>query len=204
MDMSGPYRSAASEYLPGLPVVFDRFHVMQMVTKSVDEVRKRQGQTLSDTNRKLLKGSRFLLLSNYHNLSEKGAERLGVLLEVNKPLFIAHSLKEQLRLLWNLKDKKDATKFLLKWLMAASETCTLYRETEGNTSLEPIERLISSLIRHHEGILNFFDHRITNGRIEGVNNKIKTLKRQAYGYRDKRYFELRLYHLHAQKTQLAG
>ena len=61
-----------------------------------------------------------------------------------------------------------------------------------------------SLARHMSGILNFFDHRISNGKIEGINNKIKTLKRQAYGYRDKEYFRLRLLHLHAQKYHLAG
>jgi len=57
---------------------------------------------------------------------------------------------------------------------------------------------------HMKGILNYFDYRITNGKMEGINNKIKTLKRQAYGFRDKAYFRLRLLHLHAQKIRLAG
>ncbi len=54
------------------------------------------------------------------------------------------------------------------------------------------------------GLLNYFDHRITSGAVEGLVNKIKTLKRQAYGFRDAKCFKLRLYHLHTQRYALAG
>ncbi len=62
----------------------------------------------------------------------------------------------------------------------------------------------ASINHKSEGLLSYFAHRISNGKAEGINNKIKTLKRQAYGYRDMEYFKLRLYHLHEQRYQLAG
>ena len=68
----------------------------------------------------------------------------------------------------------------------------------------PLKKLAFSLLAHAKGILNYFRYRITNGKMEGINNKIKTLKRQAYGYRDKDYFRLRLLHLHVQKVRVSG
>jgi transposase len=61
-----------------------------------------------------------------------------------------------------------------------------------------------SLLERAEGLLSYFDHRINNGKAEGINNKIKVLKRQAYGFRDQEYFKLRLYHLHNKELQLVG
>jgi len=88
--------------------------------------------------------------------------------------------------------------------MDAIQAADNYLMVTGTKVLAPLKKLAQTLTRHFVGILNFFDHPITNGKIEGINNKIKTLKRQAYGYRDNEYFKLRLLHLHEQKTRLAG
>ena len=64
------------------------------------------------------------------------------------------------------------------------------------TGIKPLEKVMWTLHRHKKGILNYFKHNITNALAEGINNKIKTMKRQAYGFRDIEYFKLRLYHLH--------
>ena len=155
-------------------------------------------------DKKTLKGSRFLFLSNYDNLDEEKKTRLQLVLEANEPLLIIHSMKEQLRLLWIKSTRKAARKFLAVWIMDAIDVAITYKTQTGSTALIPLYRLAQSLMAHMKGILNYFDYRITNGKMEGINNKIKTLKRQAYGFRDKVYFRLRLLHLHAQKIRLAG
>lgn len=189
MDLSPAFHSAVRQELPHVDIIFDRFHVMKMMTTAVDDVRKEQQKTVGN----MLKGERFLLLKNYASLDANGMERLNTLLAANEPLFIAHSLKEQLRLFWEQPDKKSGEEFLRAWCTDAVQS-----------GLKPLFKMFKSLWRHREGLLSYFDHRISNGKAEGINNKIKTLKRQAYGFRDVEYFKLRLYHLHNQGYQLAG
>lgn len=202
--MSRSYYGAVKKTLPEIDIVFDRFHLMQLVNKSVDKVRKAIQNNLNPKEYKLFKGNRFLLLYNYENLDPKKKDRLDILLKVNEPLMIMHTMKEQLRLLWCKKNRKKAQKFLGTWIMDALDLSFKYQCNHKNKILEPLRKLALSLLSHFQGILNYFNHRITNGKIEGVNNKIKTLKRQAYGYRDNDYFKLRLLHLHAQKVRIAG
>jgi transposase len=189
MDMSPAFYSAVQRELPHVDIIFDRFHVMKMINTAVDEIRKSQQKAIDST----LKGDRFLLLKNYDSLDENGMERLNTLLAVNEPLFIAHTLKEQLRLFWDQEDREAGETFLRKWCLDAVLT-----------NIKPLVRIAKSLWRKSEGLLSYFQHRISNGKAEGINNKIKTLKRQAYGFRDIEYFKLRLYHLHEQRYQLAG
>lgn len=193
MDLSKSYSSAVKKMLPEVDIVFDRFHVMALANKALDTVRRQQYKTLPNKSQQTLKGQRFLLLKNYASLSEDSIARVNALLEANIPLFQAHAMKEQLRLFWQLDSADEGAKFLLKWIDDARATC-----------IAPLVKLAKTLESHLYGLLTYFKHRITNGFAEGVNNKIKTLKRQAYGYRDMQYFKLRLYHLHAQKYALAG
>jgi len=202
--MSRPYYYAAKEYLPGVTIVFDRFHVMKLVNATVDKVRRKQQIHLDDARNKAMKGCRFLFLSNYENLDDEKQSRLDQALKANEPLFVMHTMKEQLRLLWTKSSKKQARKFLRTWAIDAIAEAYDYKARTGSTALMPLKKLAFSLLAHADGILNYFKHRITNGKMEGINNKIKTLKRQAYGFRDKAYFRLRLLHLHAQKVHLAG
>jgi transposase len=101
-------------------------------------------------------------------------------------------------------NKKKGQKFLGVWIMDAFELVFDYERCTGSTVLKPLKKLAKSLLGNMKGILNYFDYRISNGKMEGINNKIKTLKRQAYGYRDKEYFRLLLLHLHAQKVRISG
>jgi len=73
-----------------------------------------------------------------------------------------------------------------------------------DSGIKELAKVARTLAGYKTGILNYFKHFITNGVVEGINNKIKTLKRQAYGFRDMAYFKLRLYHLHTQRYSLAG
>lgn len=193
MDMSKSYSTAVREHLPHADIVFDRYHIMAMMNKAIEKVRREQQRTLDKSDKKYLKGCRFLLLRNYISLDKDRQEKLNTLLEMNKPLFAMHSMKEQLRLLWIQPNRQKALQFLNQWIFDALAA-----------GPKALVKLGLTLLRHRNGILNYFPHQITSGPIEGTVNKIKTLKRQAYGFRDIEYFKLRLYHLHRQGYSLTG
>ncbi len=173
------------KYLPNVPVVFDRFHIMALMGRQIDSLRREEQNVLAAEGKSTLKGSRYLLLRNYHSLTQKHQQKLDRLLEANQPLFTMHVMKEQLRLFWEQGNKKRADSFIKQWVFDAL--------------VSGIKQLISvgmTILRRLEGLLNYYPHKITNGPLEGLNNKIKTMKRQAYGFRDMEYFKLRLYDLH--------
>ena len=193
IDMNPGYISALQEYLPEVKIVFDRFHIVRMAQEMMDELRRNLQNTMKGAEDNTLKGSRYLLLSNYANLSEEKQHRLNELLRINEPLTKAYLFKEQLNLLWSLPDKEEGVRFLKAWALDC-----------WNSGIKLVMKLASSIMAHLSGVLNYFDHRITTAMVEGINNKIKTLKRQAYGFRDLEYFKLRLYHLHKQNYSLCG
>jgi transposase len=185
MDMSTSYIAAVKETLPGTDIVFDRFHVQALMSKAIDDIRRKQQGIIDPDQAKIIKGCRYVLLRNYENLLSKDNERLLTLLSVNAPLYTAYTLKEQLRVFWEKKNLREGAAFLISWIMDAFDSGIL-----------ELKKVADTLMTHHVELLNYFKHGITNGKTEGINNKIKTLKRQAYGYRDLEYFKLRLYHLH--------
>jgi transposase len=193
MDMSAAYYSAVAEHLPGVKIVFDKFHVLKLINDAIDEIRREQQRKCNEVGLRTLKGMRFLLLSNYENLDSKRQKSLESLLTANAPLMIAHAMKEQFRIFWSQGNRQGGMKYLCIWFMDAIEA-----------GIGPLARAARSLLHRYEGLLNYFDHRITNGITEGINNKIKTLKRQAYGFRDMVYFKLRLYNLHKQRYTITG
>jgi transposase len=185
MDMNAPYARAFKDHLPTVDIVYDRFHVMKLLNDALEEVRREQQNKCNAIGLKTLKGCRFLLLKNYENLDPSKQTGLSGLLQINKPLAIAHTMKEQLRMFWNKISEKDGGEFLSTWLMDAFESGVGAVVSAGKT-----------LLRRWKDLLNYFKHRLTNGKTEGINNKIKTMKRQAYGFTDMEYFKLRLYSLH--------
>ncbi len=193
MDMSAPYITAITEVLPEIDIVFDHFHVNALMNKALDEVRKEQQGNLNEREQKVLKGQRFLLLKNYKDLQPEFKDRVEAILQVNEPLLKAYVLKEQFRLFWEQKTLKEAWIFLDQWISDAIET-----------GISKLKRMAKTLDNHRIGLLNYFKHRISNAAAEGINNKIKTMKRQAYGFRDMEYFKLRLYHLHEQRYAFVG
>lgn len=185
MDMNAAYASATKKILPNVDVVFDRFHVVAMLNTAIDEIRRNQQAKCNEAGLRVLKGSRFLLLSNYEKLHPYRQESLACLLEVNKPLAIAHAMKEQIRLYWMKSTAKEGAEFLCRWIMDAYDS-----------GVEELYRAAKTILRHGQDLIKYFKHKITNAKTEGINNKIKTMKRQAYGFRDLEYFKLRLYNLH--------
>jgi transposase len=194
MDMSSAYFSAVRETLPRVDIVFDRFHIMALMNQAIDELRRDYQRELDVLGQQTLKGSRFLLLQNYDSLAPERKARLDALLQVNGPLFVIHSMKEQLRLFWQKEDRKEAEQFLAVWCRDAM-----------HSGIKALKRVGKTLGAYRTGLLSYFSlDALRGGAVEGLINKIKTLKRQAYGFRDPEYFKLRLYHLHTQRYSLAG
>lgn len=193
MDMSSSYFWAVRNTLPHIDIVFDHRHVTALMNREIDNFRRELQNELDKADGKTLKGSRFLLLKNYDSLEEDHKKRLDKLLETNKPLFLIHSMKEQLGLFWKTDSIENAGTFLDTWIHDASRS-----------GIRQLAKVAKTLAGYRTCLLNYFKHRISNGKVEGLNNKIKTLKRQAYGFRDMEYFKLRLYNLHTQRYSLTG
>ena len=184
MDMSAAFFASVSDNVPDAVIVFDHFHVVKLMNDALDNVRRDAYRDLKDEDvRKAIKGTRWLLLSNSEDL--KGRDKLDAALQLNRPLFDAYYLKEDLRQIWMQLGKEEAEKYLVDWAERM--------RTTGNKHLVKVANTVSAF---RSGILSWYDHRISNGKVEGINNKIKVLKRVAYGYRDEEYFKLRLFALH--------
>ena len=195
VDMSGAYGKALELYAPGIPVVFDRFHVVARMNEGLDEFRRSEQNRLEAEGKRTLKGARYLLLRSKENLEmlpDKKA-RLDQLLAANEPLHKAYLLKEDLRLFWAQPDKGKASAFIDVWLQSARSIGSKIIDTIANT------------IEHHrDRILSWYDHHLSSGPLEGLNNKIKVLKRKAYGYRDMTFFLLRVLFIHEPGFRLSG
>jgi len=193
IDMSAAYASSIKKHLPNVAIIFDRFHVTKLLNHTIDKIRRSEFAKYQNKGLGVLKGQRFLLLRNFVDLDDAQKSSLMKLLEVNESLAIAHAMKEQFRLFWQCNSASEGARFLAWWIIQALES--------GVIQLANVAR---TLLRYSEGLLSYFEHRINNGKAEGINNKIKVLKREAYGFRDQEYFKLKLYNLHKKKCQLVG
>lgn len=193
MDMWPAYLLAATEAAPGIPLVHDRYHVVALVNKAIDQTRREICRALGGDRKKVVKGTRFLLLRAGDRLDDNALSRLDRLKSLNEPLYKAYLLKEDLRLLWTLPSKRKAKRFLRKWLARARAS-----------GLKDFVKLANTLDRHRRAIVAYFNHPISTGPLEGMNNKIKVLKRQAYGFRDNEYFALRLAFIHEDTPSFPG
>jgi transposase len=195
-DMSPAYIDAVTTYLPGARLVFDRFHVIKLYNDKLSELRRAMYRELTETMHKdVLKGVRWLLLKRPENLdpTRKEPQRLEEALRLNAPLATAYYLKAELNEVWEQDDEETAQALLMDWI--------LYAEATGIAMLKTFAK---TLRLHAFGILAYYDHPISTGPLEGTNNKIKTMKRQAYGFRDQEFFRLKILGLHQTKYALVG
>ncbi len=134
-------------------------------------------------------------MKNPENLKSKKNEiqRLNDALKLNEPLAKAYYLKDELRQFWSYRSKSEANANIMSWIVKA--------EGSGVTMLIQFAKTIRKQFKR---IIAYYDCPISTGILEGTNNKIKTLTKQAYGYRDSDYFRLKLLALHRSKYQLAG
>jgi transposase len=187
------YLLAVRTVFPQVAVVHDPFHIVALVNRAIDETRRELCHTLSTPDRKVIKGSRFLLLRAGETLDDPARSRLEELMALNEPLYQAYLLKEDLRQLWHQSNIDTAAVFLSSWIERATAT-----------GLPHFRKLSATLKNHALQVLSWFHYPISTGPLEGLNNKIKVLKRQAYGFRDLDYFRLRLYFIHEATPAFPG
>ena len=198
IDMSPAYIKAIRENLKDTVIVFDHFHVIKMFNEKLFDFRRQLYNITEELLPKsVLKGTRWLLLTSRERLASKQEkqQRLEQALELNRPLATAYYMKEDLRQLWNWEGDKSAAEWhLTSWI-----------EMSRNSGIAMLKKFANTLDRHFEGILAYFDFdSLSTGPLEGTNNKIKTMQRKAYGFRDMEFFKLKIMALHETKYALVG
>ena len=177
IDMSPAYISGVTEHLPQAEITFDKFHVMALLGKAMDELRKGERR-----GNELLKGHKYTVLHNYENLSTEKQNDLDYLLMAYPRLGEGYRLKEMFTEFWNIKDGESAESYLAFW-------CDMVMETD----IQPFKKFVNTIKGHWSGIINYIKSGINSGIMEGINNKIQLAKRRARGYRNMTNFMNMIY-----------
>lgn len=195
-DMSPAYIAAVRANLSQAVHVFDHFHVVKLFNEKLSAFRRElHRQANGPLEKKVLKGTRWLLLKNPENLDPARDERgrLDEALRLNQPLATAYYMKEDLRQIWEQPDGQTARRVLDDWCRRADAS-----------GISMLQQFAATLRLHRTGVLNYYKCPISTGPLEGTNNKIQTMKRMAYGFRDMDFYKLKIYGLHETKYALVG
>ena len=184
MDQNTAMDLEVRAHCPNASVVYDLFHVIAKYGREViDRVRVDQANQLRHDKpaRRPVKQSRWLLLRNPENLDQRQATSLDELLAVNQPLMLVYLMKSELKGLWYARTERAARWRLTHWLNQAL-----------SSGVASLERFAKNLRPYAEGIIASASYPLSTSMLEGVNNRIKVIKRMAYGYRDTDYFFLKI------------
>lgn len=181
MDMNYVYRSIAENYLLNATIVIDKFHVVRYVTWALENVRKRVQKDMHPERRKYFKRSRKLLLTHFNTLKPENKDSLTVMLSMSSDLATAYYLKELFYDFISSENSEEAKQKLKKFILSAQAS-----------NLDEFKATLTMLANWGKYILNAFDCPYSNGFTEGCNNKIKVIKRNAYGYRNFKNFRNRI------------
>jgi transposase len=168
IDMSASYRAGVGEHLPWAAIAFDEFHVIQLLNKAVDEVRRQEVKQAPQ-----LKRSRYLWLKDQHAWTRKQILHFYDLSRMSLKTHRAYRIKESLREIFATARDSEEAEILLAKGYSWARRCRL----------KPIEQVAATLKAHWQGILNAFDSKLTNGRVEALNSLIQAAKARARGYR---------------------
>lgn len=185
-DMWKPYLKVIAEKLGQAVHVLDRFHVMQMFGKALDEIRAEESKRLErDGFQAVLKKSRWCILKRPENLTDKQTVKLSELLKYNLRTMRAYLLREEFQRFWEYSSVWWAGRFLDEW------TTRVMR-----SKLEPMKKIARSIRSHRPLILNWFRARgqVSAGAVEGLNNKVKLVTRKSYGFRTSKVAKVALLH----------
>ena len=187
LDGARTYISSTKKYAVNALIVYDKFHIVQKLNKVVDAVRKEElSQARKDENIELINltncRQRFILLKRKSKRTAKQKAVLKQLIKINEPIYKAMLLKESFLSIYETNDITEAKKKLQNWI-----------DESSTSGLESFEKLAKSFFDKMQYILNWFIEKISSAISEGFNNKIKRLKRMAYGYKDIDYFRLKIH-----------
>jgi len=175
IDMWGGFTKVIQQVFPNAKIVYDRFHVMKAINQDLKKIIR---QCKSKTDKLKIKNVKYLLLKNNNNLNEEEKENLEKILACSKRLRSAYKLKEEFRKIYEDKQTPENAKSNFEqWMQKASQ---FYNNS------------INAVKNHIDGICNYFYNRTTSGVMEGINNKIKLIKRQAYGFINFEHLRMRL------------
>ncbi len=183
MDMWKPFHTVTTARAPRAAILFDKFHIMRHLGEALDKVRKTEYGRLSGKDRRFIKGQKYTLLSHRENLTTQGRRSLKTLLAANKRLNTAYLLKESFGQLWDYEREGWARRFFENW-----------RSSLKWQRLEPYEKFAKVIDRHWDGIAAYCrpENKVSLGFVEGLNNKIRVIRRRAYGLRDEEYLRLKV------------
>jgi len=183
MDMWKAFYNSVTKNAPQTNILYDKFHILNHLSKAMDEVRRDEYKRVAGKSRGYIKGQRYTLLAHWDNLTLEGKQSLKKLLAANKRLHTAYLLKEEFSQLWDYQSETWARKFFEHW-----------KEQLKWQRLKPFEQFAEMIENHWEGISSYChpENKVKLGFVEGVNNKIRVIQRKAYGYRDEEYFHLKI------------
>lgn len=178
-DMSPAFIKGVKENLPNAEITFDKFHIVKIINHAVDQVRKEEAKSLD-----LLKNTRFIFLKNSNNLTKNQSRKLTELSisQLNIKSIRALHIRENFQEIYNAENNEDFEKLLKKWYFWAT-----------HSRLEPIKKAAYTIKRHWEGVLKWFESRINNGILEGLNSIIQACKTKARGYKTTKNFKIIAY-----------
>jgi transposase len=182
-DMWPSYIETVKAKAPQATLVFDKFHIVRQLTEAVDKVRRQEAAEKDQEHHGVLAGTRYIWLKNPWNLTAKQKASLSFLETLNLKIHRAYLLKESFRDFWQSATRSQAEQFLGQWFTWVMES-----------KIKPMQDAALLVKRHEQGILSYFDLPISNGTVEGLNNKAKVISHRAYGFRSAKNYILNLYH----------
>lgn len=171
IDMSQAFIRAVQDKVPHAKMIFDRFHVQRLVQSALDETRRDEVREASVKEKKTLKNTRWSLLKSPWNLTDSDVQTLEELEEANKTIFRGHCLKESFAAILDRRQINVARRSLRRWIADAKRS-----------GLVHFARVARTVEKHVDGILEYVRTRFSNGRTEGLNGKIRTITRRAFGF----------------------
>lgn len=178
MDMWPAYIKVVKVYCRNASIVFDKFHVIAAFNKTIDSIRQQEYLRASEKDKRVFRGSKYLFLRKYTALNKQEERpKLDAILQQNALLAKTYILKDYINTFWNYDTPRLAKEFILHWCKIAVET-----------KCKKLIKFVNMIKKYLYGIVNHCVFQINNAKLEGINNKIKVIKRRAYGYLDYQYF----------------
>ncbi len=187
LDGARTFISSTNKYAVNALIVYDKFHIIQKLNWAVDMARKQElRKARKENNNELIDlmncRQRFILLKKKANLTENQSHYLQRLCEINEPIYKAMLLKESFLKVYDCQTPEEAQGYLENWIIDAA-----------SSTVETFKIIAASFKDKLQYIINWFKKKISSAISEGINNKIKRLKRMAYGYKDVEYFKLKIH-----------
>ena len=190
-DMWEPYRDISTVFFKNATQIADKYHYVRQIMWALEDTRKKVQKQFSKSHRIYFKRSKSLLTKRYEKLTDEQKIQVRIMLDVSADLSTAYFMKEDFLNILDIKDIEKQKKELNDWILWAQ-----------NCPIERFNKCANTILNWYFSITNSFVLPYTNGFTEGCNNKIKVLKRLAYGYRNFRRFRNRILHIFSNKNNL--